>query len=301
MDAYTFEATAGMGVQLRVTDVGQTSFYPYLRVYDPNGKIVINDYHPDVAAVDLSPSISGKYTVVVFDYSSGYASTGAYKIYFTSAPGSNDGGALDPTSPIDATLDEGDMDAYTLDATAGTGVQLRVTDVGQTSFYPYLRVYDPNGKIVTYDYHQDVAAAAFTASISGKYTVVVFDYSSGYASTGAYKIYCTVAPGSNEGGALTVGTPTTGTIELGDLDSYTFSAAVGNKLQVVATDVNATAFVPTVAIYDPAGKNLVNNSGATTATASFTAATAGSYTVVVSDSSAGYASIGDYSLLLTQN
>jgi hypothetical protein len=46
---------------------------------------------------------------------------------------------------------------------------------------------------------------------------------------------------------------------------------------------------------------VASTSGGTTASASFTAATAGTYTFVVYDASSGYASAGDYSLVLTQN
>ncbi|HTQ06135.1 MAG TPA: IPT/TIG domain-containing protein [Polyangiaceae bacterium] len=301
IDSYTFTVTAGSGVELRVVDTNQTSLYPYMIVYDPNGSVVSQAGGNDVAELAFAPAVSGTYTLTVFDNSNGATATGPYAVYYTIAPGSNEGGALDPTNPIAGTIDEGDLDSYTFNLTAGEGVQLRAADLGATGFYPYYVVYDPTGKVVGQVGGNDVAALSFSAAVSGTYTLVLFDASNGYASTGAYNLYYTLAPGSNEGGALTIGTPVDGTIDLGDLDSYTFSATAGEKLQLVATDLNSTAFTPYIAVYGPTGTSVVNASGATTATASFTATTAGTYTFVVFDASNGYASTGDYSLLLTQN
>ncbi len=301
LDTYTFDVTVGGGVQLRVLDVNHTSLYPYFYVYDPNGALVGQAGAYDVAALGFAPAVSGTYTLLVLDGGTGSAGTGAYQVYYTLAPGSSEGGALDPTNPIAGVIDEGDLDSYSFDLTAGSGVQLRVADVNATSFYPYVMVYDPTGKLVGQAGGYDDAAYSFAAGVSGRYTAVVFDGSSGYAASGAYNLYYTVAPGSNEGGLLTPGTPVAGTIDEGDLDAYTFSAAAGNKFTVAATDVNATAFVPGVLVYGPTGAVVASVSGPTTASASVTTSTAGTYTVVVYDASSGFAASGAYSLSLTQN
>jgi hypothetical protein len=301
LDAYTFDLSAGMGVQLRVTDVGQTSFYPYLQVYDPNGTLLVQAGGYDVAATSFSAAVAGTYTAVVFDDSSGYASTGSYKIYYARAPGSNDGGVLDPNVPLDGTIDLGDLDAFTFDVTAGVSVLLRVADLGHTAFYPYLQVYDPTGKLVVQAGGADVAALSLTPSVAGTYTAIVFDDSSGYASSGNYKIYYSRAPGSNDGGLLTPSVAVTGTIDLGDIDNFTLSAKAGDKFKLVVTDVNATAFYPAVSVAGPTGTLITTATGQDTATATFTAATAGTYTVAVFDNSSGFVSSGGYSLLLTPN
>jgi hypothetical protein len=301
VDAYTFDATVGTSVQLRVTNAAHAAFTPYIQVYDPNGSLVIGGYGASVAAVSLTASVAGTYTAFVFDYSSGYAGSGAYEIYYTRAPGSNDGGVLDPDSPIAGTIDLGDLDAYTFDAAVGTSVLLRVANVAQAAFTPYVQVYDPNGKLVTGAYGASVAAVSFVTAIAGTYTAFVYDYSSGYAGSGAYKIYYAKAPGSNEGGALTASVAATGTIDLGDLDTYTISAKVGDKFKVVTTDVDASAFTPYEAIYGPTGANVTGTYGADTASTTFIATTAGTYTVVLFDYSSGYGSSGNYSLLVTPN
>jgi hypothetical protein len=235
---------------------------------------------------------------VVLDANGTHTGVGAYKLYYTQAPGSNEGGALNSTSPIDGSITLGDLDTYTFDAAAGSGIELRVADIGASALYPYVLVYDPNGKLVEQAGGYDVAWARFSPLLTGKYTAVVLDASSGSAGTGNYKLYFVNAPGESEGGALTLGTPVAGTIDIGDMDSFTLTATAGTKLKLVATDVNATALVPYIAVYGPTGVNVVNANNATTATAAFTATVAGTYTVVILDS--GSAS-GDYSLVADLN
>jgi hypothetical protein len=301
LDAYTFSVTPSVGVQLRVADVAQTAFAPYLVVYDPNGGVVATNWNYDVAAISFTPSVAGTFTAVVFDNSSGYASTGTYKIYFTQAPGSGDGGELALDVPVDGTLDLGDLDSYTMTLAAGAAAQLRVVDVAQTAFAPYLAVYGPSGAVVDSNWNYDVAALAFNASVAGEYTAVVFDNSSGYASSGSYKLYYSRAPGSNEGGLLPVGTSVDGSIERGDLDSFTFTANAGDKPTVTVTDVIASDFTPRVVIYNPLGTIVANVNNLNVAAPTFTAAVTGTYTVLIYDSSAGFAAAGDYTALLTMN
>ena len=142
----------------------------------------------------------------------------------------------------------------------------------------------------------NVAGLTITTQAAGTYTVVVYDYSSGYASTGDYKLYFALAPGANEGGVLTSGGMLSGTIDLGDLDSYTFAAAVGDAIKLGAMDLGAGPFVPAIAVYDPTGALVTWTSGATMATLNFTVRAAGTFTVLVYDYSSGHASTGDYSL-----
>src|SRR6185369_16060602 len=161
-------------------------------------------------------------------------------------------------------------------------------------------VYGPTGALVNSSYSQAVAGFSFTATATGTYTVVVYDYSSGFASTGTYNLYLAVAPGANEGGALTPGAMVAGAIDLGDLDSYTFAASMGQGVAVRVTDVAAGPFAPAAAIYGPAGALVGSAYNADAAMVSFTATASGTYTAMVYDYSSGFASSGSYTILLTE-
>ena len=302
LDSYTFTAQAGQGFGIRVTDVDGGSLVPAFIVYDPTGTVVVNGANGgNVASFFLAAQKSGTYTVVVYDDSSGYASTGNYNLYFTLAPGANKGGALVPGAVVFAQLAEGALDSYTFTAQAGQGFGIRVTDVDGGSLVPAFIVYDPTGTVVVNGANGgNVASFFLAAQKSGTYTVVVYDDSSGYASTGNYNLYFTLAPGANKGGALVPGAVVFAQLAEGALDSYTFSVATGETVAISVTDLSAGTLVPAFIAYDPAGAVVVNGAnGATVASASFRAQKVGTYTLVVYDDSSGYASTGGYSVSLS--
>jgi hypothetical protein len=282
-----------------VADVAGGTFTPAMAVYDPSGVAVDTTYGALVAGTSFKAAATGTYTVVVYDYSSGYGSSGAYNLYLAVAPGANEGGALSPSEVMAETIDLGDLDSYTFAVTAGQGVQLRVADVAGGTFTPAMAVYDPSGAVVDTTYGAVVAGTSFKAAATGTYTVVVYDYSSGYGSSGAYNLYLAVAPGANEGGVLAPGIPVDGTIDLGDLDSFTFAASSGQRLQLQVADPAGTAFVPAVTIYSPTGAVVSTTYNGVTATVTFTATEVGTYTAVIYDYSSGYSSAGAYIVTLT--
>jgi hypothetical protein len=300
LDSYTFDANAGEGVQLRLTDVDGGAFVPALAVYNPAGGLVSAVYGNEVAYTSFAAVTTGTYTVVAYDWSTGVASTGNYALYFTVAPGANEGGLLSASDAVSGTIDKGDLDSYTFDANAGEGIQLRLTDVDGGAFVPALAVYNPAGGLVSAVYGNEVAYTSFAAVTTGTYTVVAYDWSTGVASTGNYTLYFTAAPGANEGGSLSPGSVTAGTIDKGDLDSYTFTANAGEGIQLRLTDVAGGAFVPALAVYNPAGGLVSAVYGVEVANTSFAAVTTGTYTVVAYDWSTGVASTGDYDLHFTK-
>ena len=98
-------------------------------------------------------------------------------------------------------------------------------DIAGGALTPKVTVYDSSGAVVANFAAGDVAYAAFTTTSTGTFTVVVTD-NAGTAS-GAYRLNLAAAPGSNKDGPLTNGGVATGTIEKGELDSYTFTANAG--------------------------------------------------------------------------
>jgi hypothetical protein len=193
----------------------------------------------------------------------------------------------------------GQQDSYTYTANAGEGIQLQVADVGSGSYTPVLTVYAPSGAVVTSVAGADVAAAEFQTPATGVYTVVIGDESSGRASTGNYALYFTHSPGANEGGALFDGVARSDTIDLGDLDSYTFSATAGQTPVITVTDTSGGPLTPVVTLYGPTGATLASTAGAVTASIGGHLSTTGVYTLVVGDQSSGHASVGPYSIVVT--
>jgi len=189
----------------------------------------------------------------------------------------------------------GGQDSYTFTATAGENVWLRIADTSNSAFYPRITLYGPTGAYITYDNDGSVAGFTHTATTTGTYTVVVSDDSGNY--TGNYNFYFVRVPGANEGGSLGNGSLRTDKIDLGDLDSFTFSVQAGGQVQLTVTDTSNSSFYPNITLYGPTGAYITYNNDGSVAGFTHTATTTGTYTVVVSDNTGSYT--GDYTLQLT--
>jgi hypothetical protein len=294
LDSYTFDVQAGESIQLQMADIGQTAFIPLMRLYSPSGAFLQAANGQEVAAISLAAQSTGTYTLVVSDWIQ--SGTGNYEIHFTHRPGANEGGALINGGFVSGTIDLGDLDSYTFDAQAGESVQLQVADLGQTTFIPLMRLYSPTGALLQAANGQDVAAIYLPAQSTGIYTLVVSAWI--VSGTGDYAIHYTRAPGANEGGKLVHGDLVSGTIELGDLDSFTFNAYLGEDIELQMTEVNGTSLYPLMRLYGPSGTFLQAANGANVATIAHTAPATGTYTVVLSDWTLD--GTGDYGLSLSR-
>jgi hypothetical protein len=111
-------------------------------------------------------------------------------------------------------------------------VQIRVADTSGNDLTPRITLYDPSGTLVTFANGANVGAISRALTENGTYTVVVSDVSAGSDATGNYNLYFVRVPGANEGGTLPNGGVVSDAIDLGDLDSYTFTANAGESVQI---------------------------------------------------------------------
>src|SRR5262249_20754569 len=162
----------GEGVQLRLADLSANAFYPRIDLYGPTGNLITFANGQDVAAITQQLPTTGTFTVVAYDVSTGSAQSGNYNLYFTRAPGANEGGTLPNGSFLSGPIDKGDFAYSTFDRAAGEGVQLRLADLSANAFYPRIDLYGPAGNLVTFANGQDVAAITQQLPITGTYTVV---------------------------------------------------------------------------------------------------------------------------------
>jgi hypothetical protein len=318
LDTFTFTATAGERLQLRIVKTSGTTFVPRIDLYDPNGALVTSTYSATVGSlINDTASVSGTYLVVVSDYSGNSAhgndSTGTYNLYVTrSTQASAEAVASTNGLPTAGTIDLGDLDILTFTATAGERLQLRIVKTSGSLFVPRIDLYAPNGALVTSTYNATVGSLINdTASVSGTYMVVVSDYSGNSAhgndSTGTYNLYVTRSTqASAEAVASTNGQPTAGTIDLGDLDILTFTATAGERLQLRIVKTGGSLLVPRIDLYAPNGTLVTSTYSATVGSLiNDTASVSGTYMVVVSDysgnSAHGNDSTGTYNLYVTRS
>jgi hypothetical protein len=276
---YTFTANVGEGIQLRLVDKNGGTFYPRLDITGPGGSVVGAAWGADVAVSTFAAPATGTYTVVAADYYG--TNSGRFELHYARAPGANEGGLLTSGGVAAGSLTKGDIDSYTFTANVGDGIQLRLVDVNATTFFTRIWVYGPTGALVTNAYDADVALLSFAAPADGTYTVVVTDYYG--PGTGNYEVHYTRAPGANEEGALVNGGLRNGVMTKGDLDSYTFTANVGEGIQIRLADIDATGFYPRIWLYGPTGALVTNAYDPDVAVLSVAAPASGTYTVVVAD------------------
>jgi large repetitive protein len=299
LESFTFTASVGQGVRARVADVVGGGLSPGFTVYRPDGGVLDSTSGDRVAALSLSAPQDGTYTVVVYDASYYRDAAGAFRLYYTLAPGANAGGALVPGGMVSGVLDVGELESFTFTASVGQGVRVRVADVVGGGLSPGFTVYRPDGGVLDLGSGDRVAVMSFSAPQSGTYTVVVYDASYYADDSGAFRLYYTLAPGANAGGVLSVGSTAAGTLDLGELESFTIAASAGQPLTVRVSETTSTNLTPGFTLYQPGGAVEISRSGATSASYSFTPTQSGTYTLVLFDASLYSDNVGQFNVLLT--
>lgn len=256
----------------------------------------------------VTAAAGGTYTAVVDNIGAGSA-TASYRISLarTGSPVSvspgDEGGPLTDGALHTGVIDVGDLDFWTVDATAGEALVVRVgeTTAGST-LTPHLRLYNPAGTLTGFSYAAAAAEVEVTAPSTGQYLIVVGDNSSGWVGTGGYRLTLaktgspvTVSPG-DEGGPLAYGLGTL-TLEVGDLDVWTLTVHTGEAIVVHMSEVVAgSTLTPWLRLYGHTGTLQRTNAGPGAADVSMTAASSGTYLLVAADNSSGWTGSGTYQL-----
>jgi len=315
LDVWTFTATAGQALVVRMGQtVATNTLTPQVRLYAPNGAPLGNNSFASAAEVTATATTNGTYLVVASDFSSGYIGSGGYRLTLAKtgdpvviAPG-EEGGPMTNAFMHTGTIEVGGLDVWTFTATAGQALVVRMGQTVPTdTLTPEVRLYAPNGASLGDNSFASAAEVAATATTTGTYLVVVDDFSSGYGGSGGYRLTLAktgdpvvIAPGE-EGGPMTNGFMHTGTIEVGSLDVWTFTATAGQALIVrMGRTVATNTLTPDVRVYAPNGALLGNVSFTTAAEVAATATGSGTYLVVANDFSSGYGGSGDYRLTLAK-
>ena len=312
---WTFSASVGDSFAVRMGDVdGAATLYPWLRLLGPNGALLDQDFTPVAAEVFFRATNSGTFTVLVADGNSGQVGTGLYRLTLAktgepvSVSSGDEGGLMVNGTMHTGSISYGDLDVWSFNASAGENLMIRLGDLNGTNiFYPWVRLFSPNGVLLRSDYGPYAAESAVRATNSGTFTVVVGDGNVGLLGIGPYRLTLAktgdpvvISPG-DEGGPLTNGAMYTAEISYGDLDVWSFEASAGEHLLVRLGDLNGTnSIYPWVRMFGPNGALLDESYGAYASEATFRATNTGTFTVVVGDGNNGLFGIGPYRLTLAK-
>jgi len=305
IDPWTMQAGINETMIFRVGELsGGNTFYPQLRLYGPDGSLIRDENANAEASIVHRATTAGTYTLVVSGYF--YGNTGTYRLTSIKTPGTfvvptgDEGGALTNGQNHDGSIPVGDIDAWTLTAAVNDTLLLRVGELsGGNAFYPQLRLYGPAGNLITDENANAESAIVHRATQAGTYTVVVTGYF--YGNTGTYRLRYVktpdtfIVPAGDEGGSLANGQNYDGTIQVGDLDPWSVTAAINDTLIFrVGETSGGNSFYPQLRLYAPDGSLIRDENDNWEAAIVHRATSPGTYTLIVSGNF--YGNTGNYRL-----
>ncbi len=311
IDGWSFAANAGEYVVVRVGEISNgTGFTPWIRLFSPDGVQLGSGYGTLAGEVAVRLTSPGIYTVVAGDGNGSVSGTGTYRLTLakTGSPvtisNGDEGGPLTNGYTHTASIDAGDIDAWNFTANAGEYIVVRIGEITDISgFTPWIRLFGPDGVQLDSGYGSLAGEVLALATTNGTYTVVAGDGSGAIGAEGTYRLTLAksatpsvIAPG-DEGGALTGNNTEVGTIEVGELDAWSFTACGGESISLTVTElVNGSGLYPWIRLFGRDGTLLNSVSGPATAQIIRTAPTSGIYTLVIGDGNSSLGASGTYQL-----
>lgn len=313
--SWSFLANTGESIVVRAGEaVSGSSLLPWLRLYGPNGALINADFGAAAAEVAVRATNSGVFLVVMGDGNNNLAGTGNYRISLTKSGVQPVIGSLDEGGPLTngityvAAIETGDADAWTFTANPGENILVRAGEtIAGSSLLPWLRLYGPNGALLSSDFGAAAAEVGARATNAGVFLVVVADGNSGYFGTGNYRISLArtysvpeISTG-DEGGTLTNGLTYVAAIEAGDLDAWAFTAEVGESIVIrTGETTSGSSLTPWLRLYGPSGALLGADFGAAAAEVATRATNSGQFLAVIGDGSNGRAGVGNYRISMAK-
>jgi hypothetical protein len=265
-------------------------------LFGPTGARVASSFGGTDNDFEYTATTSGIFTVLVS--SDTFNGVGTYVLRLAQKPEpfvvpvGDEGGTLTNGANLTGAITLGDLDMWTFTATAGDVINLRL---GTTNFSGALELFGPTGTRVDSSFGGSDNAFEYTAVASGTFTVLVSSDAFGGLGTYVLRLAQTpepfVVPVGDEGGALTGVKQYFGTITLADMDMWSFTAFKGDPINL---ELNTTGFSGALELFGPTGARVASSFGGADNSFEYTAATSGTFKVLVSSDSFG--GIGTYSL-----
>ena len=177
-DIYPLSLDAGDSFLVTLGETGG-DFDPNLWIIGPDGSSFGGDFGNSVGAVfgQSSVAAAGTYYAVVYDSNADEA--GSYAITAAVAPAAVapdlDNGPLASGQSRAGALPLGDVDVFTVAATAGTPFTLNVAETPGGSISPSLLVYGPTGVFAGFDDGSSAATVTVNPAVTGTYAAFVYD------------------------------------------------------------------------------------------------------------------------------
>ncbi len=176
--------------------------------------------------------------------------------------------------------------------------------VANSTLTPFLRLFGPNGNLLSQYFSSGAASeVSARATNSGTFTVIATDGSSFNTGSGTYRIKLVktgrplVTDASDVGGPMTGATNYDGSLDLGGMAIWEFTACRGQTITLGVSElVSGSTLTPSIRVFNWDGSLLKSASGAGSAQVSMVVPGSGTYTVVISDLSSFYLGSGTFRL-----
>jgi len=317
IDEWTFTASAGDWISVGIGEQssGVDPFWPWIRLIGPTGTQVDSSYGALAAHVHYRATTGGTYTVRVASADSGNDATGTYQLTLAKSPGAytpgDEGGPMTNGTNHAGTIHLGDLDMWTFSANQNDWISLSLGEVtsGTDPFYPAFWLVGPDGAQLRSTYGALAAQIHLRAPTSGTYAVFVATADTGVDATGTYLLTLAkshtpyVVPPGDEGGPMTNGLNHPGTIHVGDLDMWTFTANQNDWISLALGEQTSGTdpFYPSFWLVGPDGTELRSTYGTLAGQIHIRAPQSGSYSVIVSTADTGYDATGTYLITLAKS
>ncbi|WP_395340716.1 PKD domain-containing protein [Ningiella sp. W23] len=305
IDSWTFDVSEGEYAFISLVDIAQNTLSARIDLYDPDGIRVVDGQGNTVSKVSMFAPKTGTYTLIVADNRSSTVDdtgVGDYQLHYVRVPDANEHGNLVSGDFVTETVTLGDIDSWTFDVSEGEYAFISLVDIAQNTLSARIDLYDPDGIRVVDGQGNTVSKVSMFAPKTGTYTLIVADNRSSTVDdtgVGDYQLHYVRVPDANEHGNLVNGDFVTETVTLGDIDSWTFNAELGEYALISLADIERDTLSARLDLYDPDGIRVANGQGNTVSRVTMFAPKTGTYTLIVSDnrsSTVDDTGVGDYQL-----
>jgi hypothetical protein len=200
LDVWTFTANAGDRIASHIGEIlDNDDFRPWIRIWAPNGAVIGDSFGTDAASIEAVAPVTGNYVVLVASGDSGVDGSGTYRLTMTHTPGPITVSAGDEGGPVtlgavhNGEILQGDLDVWTVTATAGERISVQITQTSETDdFRPWIRLWAPNGGVSGNTFGLDTASInSVVVPVTGTYLILVGSADSGVDGTGSYNLTVT--------------------------------------------------------------------------------------------------------------
>ena len=147
----------------------------------------------------------------------------------------------------------GQLDRYTFTAETGDFVFITAATLVASNLSPRIELLAPNGTVLDTNVGGAVAAISlFQIPAGGIHTITMRD--SNFINTGDYTLYFARVPGANELGQLPDSISAELRLELGDFDTATFTATVGERVHLNLVNINDSDLSLGLYLFRPNGE-----------------------------------------------